>query len=173
VEIMALMRDLGREHGIPVIVNMHDVELAKRFADRIVGMAGGKHRLRRPAGLTDDAMLTTIYGGAGWLDAVTPLQPCRRPNRARPSARLAGARAAGCCWRCTWSTLVGRLDFSWERFVTGLDNGAKFLARMFPPRIAQPDSLVKGLPNPRDRGAGVVRWASCWRCRSACWRRAT
>ncbi len=38
-----------------------------------------------------------------------------------------------------------QLDFTWERFVIGLDNGAKFLGRMFPPEIAQPDSLYKGL----------------------------
>jgi phosphonate transport system permease protein len=38
-----------------------------------------------------------------------------------------------------------RLDFSWPRFVTGLDNGARFIARMIPPRIAQPDSLLNGL----------------------------
>lgn len=40
---------------------------------------------------------------------------------------------------------VGRLDFSAERFATGLDNGARFIARMLPPRIVQPDSLLKGL----------------------------
>jgi len=38
-----------------------------------------------------------------------------------------------------------QLDFTWERFVIGLDNGATFLGRMFPPQIAQPDSLYKGL----------------------------
>ena len=57
------MRDLGREHGIPVIVNMHDVELARRFAERIVGMSGGKVVYDgRPTGLTDD-VLKAIYGG--------------------------------------------------------------------------------------------------------------
>ena len=67
VEIMGIMRDLGREHGIPVIVNMHDVELAKRFADRIVGMSGGKIVYDGPAdGLSDD-VLKTIYGGESWL----------------------------------------------------------------------------------------------------------
>ena len=67
VEIMSLMRDMGREHGIPVIVNMHDVELAKRFADRIVGMAGGKVVYDGGAeGLTDD-VLKSIYGGESWL----------------------------------------------------------------------------------------------------------
>ena len=40
---------------------------------------------------------------------------------------------------------LGRLDFSWARFMTGLGNGARFIARMFPPNIAQPDSLVNGL----------------------------
>ena len=40
---------------------------------------------------------------------------------------------------------LARLDFSWPRFVTGLDNGARFIARMLPPRIAQPDSLLNGL----------------------------
>ncbi len=67
VEIMGIMRDLGREHGIPVIVNMHDVELARRFADRIVGMSGGRIVYDGPAdGLTDD-VLKTIYGGESWL----------------------------------------------------------------------------------------------------------
>jgi phosphonate transport system ATP-binding protein len=67
VEIMDLMRDLGREHDIPVIVNMHDVELARRFADRIVGMSGGKVVYDGdPGNLSDDA-LKSIYGGESWL----------------------------------------------------------------------------------------------------------
>jgi phosphonate transport system ATP-binding protein len=67
VEIMALMRDLGREHAIPVIVNMHDVELAKRFADRIVGMSGGKVVFDGQADTLSDEVLKAIYGGASWL----------------------------------------------------------------------------------------------------------
>jgi phosphonate transport system ATP-binding protein len=67
VEIMELMRDVGRENGIPVIVNMHDVELARRFADRIVGMSGGKVVYDGDAaGLSDD-VLKSIYGGESWL----------------------------------------------------------------------------------------------------------
>lgn len=67
VEIMALMRDLGRDLGIPVIVNMHDVDLARRFADRIVGLAGGRLVFDGPAADLDDAALTTIYGGSSWM----------------------------------------------------------------------------------------------------------
>ena len=40
---------------------------------------------------------------------------------------------------------ASRLDFTWTRFMTGLDNGARFIARMLPPSIAQPDTLAKGL----------------------------
>ncbi len=67
VEIMTLVRDLGTAKGIPIIVNMHDVELARRFADRIIGMSGGRVVYDgAPAGLSD-ANLTTIYGGEDWL----------------------------------------------------------------------------------------------------------
>ena len=67
VEIMTLIRDLGTAKNVPIIVNMHDVELAKRFADRIVGMADGRVVYDgAPAALTD-AHLKTIYGGKDWL----------------------------------------------------------------------------------------------------------
>jgi phosphonate transport system permease protein len=39
----------------------------------------------------------------------------------------------------------GRLDSGWERFVVGIGNGARFIGRMLPPRITQPDSLLNGL----------------------------
>ncbi|MCC6379876.1 MAG: phosphonate ABC transporter ATP-binding protein [Burkholderiales bacterium] len=67
VEIMQLLADVARSRGIPVLVNMHDVELAKRFADRIVGMSGGRIVFDGPpASLTDD-VLASIYGGEDWL----------------------------------------------------------------------------------------------------------
>ena len=67
VEIMTLLREQGLKRGIPVIVNSHDVELAKRFADRVVGMSGGKVVYDgAPAGLSD-AVLRSIYGGEDWL----------------------------------------------------------------------------------------------------------
>lgn len=40
---------------------------------------------------------------------------------------------------------AGQLELTWPRFILGLDNGAKFLDRMFPPVIIQPDSMAKGL----------------------------
>ena len=55
------------------------------------------------------------------------------------------ARAGGILLALYVVYAASTLDFTWERFVKGLDNGARFIARMLPPRIAQPDSLVKGL----------------------------
>ena len=67
VEIMQLLRDQGLQHGIPVVVNMHDVELARRYADRIVGMTGGKVVFDGPPAELSDAVLQQIYGGSGWI----------------------------------------------------------------------------------------------------------
>ncbi len=67
VEIMALIQELAAERDIPVLVNMHDVDLARRVADRIVGMAGGEIVYDGlGAGLTHER-LKSIYGGKDWL----------------------------------------------------------------------------------------------------------
>ncbi|HUQ76429.1 MAG TPA: phosphonate ABC transporter ATP-binding protein [Burkholderiales bacterium] len=67
VEIMGLVQTLAGKHGFPVIINIHNVELARRFADRIVGMTGGRVVFDgSPAAITDDH-LKTIYGGEDWL----------------------------------------------------------------------------------------------------------
>ncbi len=67
VEIMELLREQGRANNIPVIVNMHDVELARRFADRVIGMRNGEVAFDGAATALDDGMLRSIYGGEGWL----------------------------------------------------------------------------------------------------------
>ena len=38
-----------------------------------------------------------------------------------------------------------QMEISWERLLTGLDNGARFLGRLFPPNFSRGDLLVKGL----------------------------
>jgi phosphonate transport system ATP-binding protein len=69
VEIMELLRDLADENNIPVIINIHQVQLAQRFAQRIIGMSGGAVVYDgAPAGLTQE-VLKTIYGGEDWLAA--------------------------------------------------------------------------------------------------------
>lgn len=68
VDIMQLLVSVGQSLAVPVIVNMHDVDLARRFATRIVGMAEGRIVYDgRPEALTDER-LRQIYGGEGWLN---------------------------------------------------------------------------------------------------------
>jgi phosphonate transport system ATP-binding protein len=67
VEIMELLVEIATSRRIPVLVNMHDVDLARRFADRIVGMKDGGIVFDGPPSGLDDAMLKTIYGGEAWL----------------------------------------------------------------------------------------------------------
>lgn len=38
-----------------------------------------------------------------------------------------------------------QLGFSWDRFISGLDNGARFIGRMFPPDLTKMDILWKGI----------------------------
>jgi phosphonate transport system ATP-binding protein len=59
---------VGRSRNIPVLINMHDVELAKRFADRVVGMSGGRIVFDGPPTAMSDAVLKQIYGGEEWLE---------------------------------------------------------------------------------------------------------
>jgi phosphonate transport system ATP-binding protein len=68
VEIMALMKTLSEAHDFPVVVNIHNVELARRFADRIVGMTGGRVVFDGAPATLSDVHLNEIYGGKGWLE---------------------------------------------------------------------------------------------------------
>ena len=68
VEIMELIARRAGEHGIPVIVNIHNVDLARRFADRIIGLAKGEIVFDGAPGALEDRQLVQIYGGEGWLE---------------------------------------------------------------------------------------------------------
>ena len=68
VEIMTLMRDLALARGIPAVVNIHNVDLARRFANRMVGLAGGSVVFDGPPEALSDQQLLTIYGGENWLE---------------------------------------------------------------------------------------------------------
>jgi phosphonate transport system ATP-binding protein len=67
VEIMQLLVEMGQSLGIPILINMHDVSLAKRFASRIVGMSAGRIAFDGTPDDLTDAVLQQIYGGEDWL----------------------------------------------------------------------------------------------------------
>jgi len=64
VVVLELLRDYGRRHAVPVLINVHTVDHARRYADRVIGLAQGRLVHDGPAaGLTDE-VVTSIYGGA-------------------------------------------------------------------------------------------------------------
>jgi phosphonate transport system ATP-binding protein len=69
VEVMEIMVRLTGERGIPVVINIHNVELARRFANRIVGMAHGEVVFDGKPGDLQDQHLAEIYGGQSWMEA--------------------------------------------------------------------------------------------------------
>ncbi len=67
VEVMQILVDMGKRLQIPIVINMHDVVLAQRFASRIIGMSEGAVVYDgAPSGLTQQ-ILQSIYGGEEWL----------------------------------------------------------------------------------------------------------
>lgn len=60
-EIMGLLREICTRDGITIVVNLHQVELAKRFADRVIGLNEGLVVYDGPATGLDRATLSRIY----------------------------------------------------------------------------------------------------------------
>jgi phosphonate transport system ATP-binding protein len=67
IEIMELMTGLSTSARVPLIVNIHNVDLARRFAQRIIGMAGGEIVFDGPPEYLEASHLRQIYGGEDWL----------------------------------------------------------------------------------------------------------
>jgi phosphonate transport system ATP-binding protein len=70
-EILSLIRDAARERNATVLCSLHQVDLAREFGDRIVGMRDGKIVFDgTPAEFTDERM-EALYQGAKWEDQPT------------------------------------------------------------------------------------------------------
>ena len=60
--VMDALSRISRHFGLTVLCNLHSLELARRYCDRLVGMAGGRVVFDDvPAALTDDAA-RRLYG---------------------------------------------------------------------------------------------------------------
>jgi len=82
--IMSELRDICREDGIPCVVSLHQLDLATAFADRIVGLAGGRIVFDGPpARLTADH-LARIYGGLPAEVAADTAPPAATANAFTP-----------------------------------------------------------------------------------------
>jgi phosphonate transport system ATP-binding protein len=90
--VMDALRRINRELGITILCNLHDVDLAKAYCDRLIGMSQGKVVFDgRPEALTE-AAARELYGleVGEVIDLPTPI---RMPTHLAPSA-LGDQRAA-------------------------------------------------------------------------------
>jgi phosphonate transport system ATP-binding protein len=64
--VLSYLRQASRESGITVICNLHQVDYAREYGERIVGVAGGRIVFEgRPDELTDEALHLIYPGGLG------------------------------------------------------------------------------------------------------------
>jgi phosphonate transport system ATP-binding protein len=60
-EVMALIMGIAKELGVPALCNIHDVQLAKEFCNRIIGLQDGYKRFDGITATLKDSDLEDIY----------------------------------------------------------------------------------------------------------------
>jgi phosphonate transport system ATP-binding protein len=63
-EVLMLLQQITRELGVTVLCSLHDVELARQFADRIIGMSAGRIAFDVEPGALDKSGLNGLYAAA-------------------------------------------------------------------------------------------------------------
>jgi phosphonate transport system ATP-binding protein len=62
-EVLGLLREAAREQGATVLCSLHQTDLAREFADRIIGMRSGRVVFDGPPHLFDDRAEAELYEG--------------------------------------------------------------------------------------------------------------
>ena len=60
-DVMDLLTEIARDEGVPVLINIHEVDLAVDYADRVIGLADGRVVFDGPASGLDEGIEDTIY----------------------------------------------------------------------------------------------------------------
>lgn len=62
-KVMDDLRRINEELGITVLVNLHNVDLAREYGKRIIGIRAGRKVFDGPVAAADDAAIDEIYNG--------------------------------------------------------------------------------------------------------------
>jgi len=65
-QVMRLLLEICNERGLPAIINIHDVVLARQFTERLIGLQAGKIVFDGTPAELDESVLTRIYGEEDW-----------------------------------------------------------------------------------------------------------
>jgi phosphonate transport system ATP-binding protein len=63
--VMALLRSIARADSVAILCSLHQVQFARAYADRIIGLSQGRVVLAAPADQFDAAAHATLYGRCG------------------------------------------------------------------------------------------------------------
>ena len=92
--VMQSLRDINRNDGITVVTNLHTLDTARAYCERIVGMQAGKVVFDGGPGELTEAAARSIYGADGLEDAfseavtstsLAPARPLRPAETAKPA----------------------------------------------------------------------------------------
>lgn len=72
-QALGYLREACRALGITVVCNLHQVEYAREFGDRIVGLSQGRVLFDRLPGDLSEDELTTLYAGQAGLQLIEPV----------------------------------------------------------------------------------------------------
>jgi len=65
--ILELLKSICHGDGVAVVCSLHQPELARRYADRVLGLRAGRIVVDLPAAALDQAALDALYGAAPHL----------------------------------------------------------------------------------------------------------
>ena len=92
--VMQSLRDINRNDGITVVTNLHTLDTARAYCERIVGMQAGKVVFDGGPDELTEAAARSIYGADGLEDAfseavtstsLAPARPLRPAETAKPA----------------------------------------------------------------------------------------
>jgi len=63
--VLDLLQGIARSEGVAVVCSLHQVQFARAYADRIVGLAGGRVAMDVPTAEFDEATYDRLYGERG------------------------------------------------------------------------------------------------------------
>jgi phosphonate transport system ATP-binding protein len=87
--VMDALQHINRQYGITVVCNLHSLEIARGYCDRLVGMSAGRIVFDGTASQLTDSASRDLYG----LEAAEPIAapPRRAPKPVRAPAGMAEA----------------------------------------------------------------------------------
>ena len=90
--VMEILRSINREYGITVLCNLHTLDTARHYCDRVVGMLAGRVVYDGSPASLDETTVRTIYGAEDEHDFDEAVTSTKLPSTATeyPLARKAG-----------------------------------------------------------------------------------